>query len=158
MKLNNLGDAAVIEALYRASQRGVQIDLLVRSICMLRPGIKKLSKGIRVRSILGRFLEHSRVYYFSNGGADEIYIGSADLMQRNLDGRVEALARVRAEPLRRQLKFLLELAFSDNVSSWSLKSNGTWTRRSPAEGEPELDYQKQLMHQPQPVNRPAVEV
>ncbi len=145
MKLNNLGDPAVIEALYRASQAGVQVDLIVRSICTLRPGVKKLSKGIRVRSILGRFLEHSRILYFQNAGQEEFFIGSPDLMQRNLDGRVEALACVKAPALKRQLKFLLELAFADNSSSWSLHGDGSWTRRTPGNKEPSLDFQKQLM-------------
>ncbi len=147
MKVNSLGDPAVIDALYAASQRGVHVDLIVRSICMLKPGIKRLSKGISVRSILGRFLEHSRVFYFQNGGDEQLFIGSADLMQRNLDGRVEAIAAVKAPALRRQLKFLLELALSDNVSAWTLDGEGGWTRRTPGD-ELVLDYQKQLMRQP----------
>jgi polyphosphate kinase len=146
MKLNNLGDPGIIDALYRASQGGVKVDLLVRSICTLRPGIKKLSKNVRVRSILGRFLEHSRILYFQNGGDEQFFIGSADMMQRNLDGRVEALAAVKSDDLKRQLRFLLELALSDNVSSWSLESDGAWTRRLPGD-EPLLDFQKQLMHE-----------
>ncbi len=147
MKLNNLGDPAIVDALYRASQRGVKVDLLVRSICVLRPGIKKLSKNIRVRSILGRFLEHSRIFYFQNGGDEEFYFGSPDMMQRNLDGRVEALATISSDDLKRQLRFLLELALSDNVSSWALDGDGTWTRRTPGD-EPALEYQKQLMNEP----------
>ena len=101
MKMNNLSDEAVIDALYAASQAGVQIDLIVRSICTLRPGVKELSKNITVRSIVGRFLEHSRIFYFQNGGDEEIYIGSADMMQRNLDRRVEALAAVKSPELKR---------------------------------------------------------
>jgi polyphosphate kinase len=152
LKVNNLGDPEVIGALYRAAQRGVKIDILARSICTLRPGIKKLSKGIRVRSILGRFLEHSRIFYFENGGDEEIFIGSADLMQRNLDGRVEAIAAVKSPAMRSQLKFLLELALSDNTSSWSLRGDGRWTHRTPDPKEPALDYQKQLMLKPQVVD------
>jgi polyphosphate kinase len=148
MKVNNLGDPALIDALYEASDQGVRIDLMVRSICTLRPGLKKLSRNIRVRSILGRFLEHSRVLYFHNGGKEELYIGSADLMQRNLDGRVEAFAAVRSPGLQRQVKFLLELALSDNASSWSLNGDGTWSRRSPG-GEVALDYQRQLLQHPE---------
>jgi polyphosphate kinase len=148
MKLNNLGDPEVIDALYRASQRGVSVDLLVRSICMLRPGAKKLSKNIRVRSVLGRFLEHSRIYYFHNGGDEEIYFGSPDLMPRNLDRRVEVLAAVKTPALQAQLRFLLELSFSDNCSSWSLEPNGAWKRRSP-DGDLVMDSQKQLMHAPE---------
>jgi polyphosphate kinase len=152
MKVNNLGDPEVIDALYRASQKGVHVDLLVRSICTLRPGVKKLSKGIRVRSILGRFLEHSRILYFQNGGSEELFLGSPDLMQRNLDGRVEALAAVKSRPLKEQIKFLLELAFSDNASSWSLHGDGQWTRRRPGEKEPPLSYQQQLMLKPAAVD------
>ncbi len=115
MKMNNLSDQAVIDALYDASEAGVKIDLIVRSICTLRPGVKGLSQNITVRSIVGRFLEHSRVYYFQNGGDEEIYIGSADMMERNLDHRVEALAAVKATEIREQLKLVLDLGLSDNV-------------------------------------------
>jgi polyphosphate kinase len=115
---------------------------------MLRPGIEGLSNGITVRSILGRFLEHSRVLYFQNGGDEQFFIGSADLMQRNLDGRVEAMAAVKPSGLRRQLKFLLELALSDNTSAWTLHGDGHWTRSTPGD-EIALDYQRQLMHQPE---------
>jgi polyphosphate kinase len=148
MKMNNLGDEAVIDALYAASEAGVHIDLLVRSICTLRPGVKKLSKEIRVRSILGRFLEHSRIFYFHNGGKDELYIGSADMMQRNLDRRVEALARVKSPQLIEQLRFILDFAFADGISSWSLDADGKWKRWMPDEGERLLDYQQQLMQEP----------
>jgi polyphosphate kinase len=145
MKLNNLADEAVIDALYRASQAGVRIELLVRSICGLRPGIKKLSKGITVRSILGRFLEHSRVLYFANGGDEQLYIGSPDMMERNLDRRVEALSVVRSEALQEHLKFMLELALSDNASSWSLNGSGKWTANEPQGTEVRLSLQEQLM-------------
>ena len=134
MKMNNLSDAGIVNALYDASQRGVQVDLIVRSICTLRPGVKGLSKNITVRSILGRFLEHSRVYYFDNGGDPEIYIGSADMMPRNLDTRVEALATVKSPELREHLKLVLDLALSDNCSAWTLDRQGRWNKVSAGRG------------------------
>jgi len=148
MKMNNLSDAGIVNALYDASQRNVQVDLIVRSICTLRPGVKGLSKNITVRSILGRFLEHSRVYYFDNCGDPQIYIGSADMMPRNLDTRVEALATVKSPELREHLRLVLDLALSDNCSAWSLDRHGRWSKVSAAEGEMRLDFQNQLMRHP----------
>jgi polyphosphate kinase len=148
MKMNNLSDEEIVNALYDASQRGVQVDLIVRSICTLRPGVNGLSKNIGVRSILGRFLEHSRLYYFENGGDPQIYIGSADMMPRNLDTRVEALATVKAPELREHLKLVLDLALSDNCSAWSLDREGRWEKVSAAEDEMRLDFQDQLMRHP----------
>jgi polyphosphate kinase len=145
MKMNNLSDEAVIDALYAASQAGVRIDLIVRSICTLRPGVKSLSKNITIKSILGRFLEHSRIFYFENGGDEEVYIGSADLMERNLDRRVEALAAVKSAEIRDQLKLVLELGLSDNTGSWTLDRRGRWMRVSAAESEIRLNLQEQLM-------------
>ena len=145
LKLNNLADDAVIEALYAASLKGVKIDIVARSICALRPGLKKLSKGITVKSCLGRFLEHSRIFYFQNGGDEEVFIGSADMMQRNLDRRVEALVKVKAPELRQQLKLVLDLALSDNASSWSLNSDGTWSRNETGDSPVALSLQEQLM-------------
>ena len=120
----------------------------MRSICTLRPGVKSLSKNITVRSILGRFLEHSRVFYFENGGDEQIYIGSADMMPRNLDWRVEALASVKAPELREQLKLVLDLALSDNCSAWTLDRSGKWHKVKPKEGEVRLEFQEQLMRHP----------
>jgi polyphosphate kinase len=145
MKMNNLSDQAVIDALYAASEAGVKIDLIVRSVCSLRPGVKGLSRNISVRSILGRFLEHSRIFYFQNGGDEEVYIGSADMMERNLDHRVEALAAVKAPDIREQLKLVLDLALSDNVGAWTLDRRGKWTRVPAPEGEMRLSLQEQLM-------------
>jgi len=145
IKMNHLADEAVIDALYAASEAGVRIDLVVRTICRLRPGVKGLSKNIKVKSILGRFLEHSRVFYFENGGDEEMYIGSADMMERNLDRRVEALAAVESPEIKDQLKLVLELALSDNTGSWSLDRNGKWTRISVPESEMRLNLQDQLM-------------
>ena len=124
----------------------MQIDLIVRSICTLRPGVKGLSKNITVRSIVGRFLEHSRIFYFQNGGDEEIYIGSADMMERNLDRRVEALAAVKSPELREQLKLVLELALSDNIGSLDARparASGHACRRP--ESEMRLSLQEQLM-------------
>ncbi len=135
-KMNALVDPDVIRALYRASQSGVQIDLIVRGICGLRPGIEGVSDNIRVISVVGRFLEHSRVFHFGNAGAPEYYIGSADWMQRNFDRRVEALAPVEDPALHACLHSLLELYLADNRSAWELASEGTYTQRRPEEGEP----------------------
>jgi polyphosphate kinase len=126
-KVNALTDEAVIDALYRASQAGVRVDLIVRSICSLRAGVPGLSAGITVRSIVGRFLEHSRIYCFGNGGAPEVWIGSADMMHRNLDRRVETLVRVDDPESRARLIGVVELAMADAVGSWQLGADGTWT-------------------------------
>ena len=126
IKLNHLVDEAVIEALYDASQAGVQVDILVRGGCALRPGLPDLSATIRVCSILGRFLEHSRIFYFRNGGDEELLIGSADMMHRNLDRRVEALARVESAELRERLKAVLDFAFADTSLAWTLAGSGDW--------------------------------
>ena len=128
IKVNSIVDEKTIDALYRASQAGVKVDLVVRGICALRPGVEGLSENIRVRSVLGRFLEHSRVYAFANGGDPEVFIGSADLMHRNLDRRIEALITIVAD---QQKEFLLDniaMVMSDEFSAWELGSDGTWTR------------------------------
>jgi polyphosphate kinase len=131
-KMNSLVDAVIIKKLYQASQVGVKVDLITRGICSLKPGIKGLSENIRVISILGRFLEHSRIYYFHNDGEEEIYLGSADLMPRNLNQRVEILFPVEDKVLVRQIrKNILELYLSDNVKARLMKSDGTYTRLKP---------------------------
>jgi polyphosphate kinase len=145
MKMNNLSDAAVIDALYAASRAGVRIDLIVRSVCTLRPGVEGLSKSITVKSIVGRYLEHSRIFYFQNGGDEEVYIGSADMMERNLDHRVEALAVVKSPEIRDQLKLVLDLGLSDNVGAWTLDRNAKWRRVATPESEVRLSLQEQLM-------------
>lgn len=128
-KMNSLVDPAIIKKLYLASQTGVKVDLLVRGICCLKPGIKGLSDNIRVVSILGRFLEHSRIYYFHNNGEEEIYLGSADLMPRNLNQRVEILFPVEDRVLIRQIrKNILDLYLSDNTKARVMKSDGTYVR------------------------------
>jgi polyphosphate kinase len=127
-KLNALVDEAIIDALYDASQAGVTIDIISRGICALRPGVPGLSDSIRVRSIIGRFLEHSRIYYFANSGEEELFIGSADMMHRNLDRRVEVLVRVEAEDLKQRLNGILDMALADCIGAWKLGKSGKWTR------------------------------
>jgi polyphosphate kinase len=140
MKLNSLVDEAIIDALYRAAQAGVPVDLWVRGICALRPGVPGLSEGIRVRSVLGRFLEHSRVFWFENGGEPQAWIGSADLMHRNLDRRVEVLVRIPSAPHVEELRDLLDAGLSDRTASWHLDGDGGWTRHHhDAEGHPLQD-------------------
>jgi polyphosphate kinase len=140
-KLNSLVDLPLIDELYRASQAGVPVDLLVRGMCTLRPGVEGLSPTIRVRSILGRFLEHSRIYRFTHGDQPLLMIGSADAMDRNLDRRVEALVRVTDDASRTRLEDALDTAFRDDVDCWEQQPDGSWARRS---GPDALDYQ-QLM-------------
>ena len=130
-KMNSLSDAQMIDALYDASQAGVQIDLVVRGICCLRPGVPGLSENIRVRSIVGRYLEHSRIYYFEHGGGDDepVYlIGSADLMSRNINRRVEALVPVDEPPLRARLQEIIDVALADDRLAWELDGDGRWRR------------------------------
>jgi polyphosphate kinase len=129
-KLNSIVDDQVIDALYRASRAGVRVDLWVRGICALRPGVKGLSENIRVHSILGRFLEHSRVFVFGGGGDPIVFIGSADMMHRNLDRRVEALVRLTDPRHIADLKALMSLGMSDDMSSWHLSGDGRWIRHS----------------------------
>jgi polyphosphate kinase len=135
MQMNSLVDAACIRALYAASQAGVEIDLIVRGICRLRPGVPGVSETIRVRSIVGRFLEHPRLWLFQNGRQRSYYIGSADLMPRNLDHRVEAVTPVDDPDLVDRLQEIIDVMLADNVQAWELGSDGTWQRRVPAEGE-----------------------
>jgi polyphosphate kinase len=135
-KLNALVDSEIIEKLYEASSAGVRIDLIVRGICCLRPGVKDLSENIRVVSIVGRFLEHSRVYYFENAGDAALYLSSADWMPRNLVRRVEVAFPVEAAELRREIVDQVLPAFlTDNVKARELQADGTYRRLQPAEGE-----------------------
>jgi len=143
MKLNNLVDEAIIDALYDAARRGVEIDLIVRSICALRPAVRGLSERIRVRSILGRFLEHSRIYRFGAGEDDQFWIGSADMMHRNLDRRVEALVRVETAAHKARLRRILELAVAD-TTAWQLAADGSWSRVNAGAGPP-ISLQVSLM-------------
>jgi polyphosphate kinase len=145
MKLNHLVDEPVIDALYAASQAGVKIDLLVRAICAARPGVPGLSESIRVRSVLGRFLEHSRVFYFANGGEEEVLMGSADMMHRNLDRRVEALVRVTAPEPKQRLKAVLELAFAEDCPAWTLDQHGEWQPPTRTQDDAGISLQVHLM-------------
>ena len=135
VKMNSLVDRACIQALYRASQAGVPVELNTRGICCLRPGVEGVSENIRVVSIVGRLLEHSRIYAFERNGECTVYIGSADLMPRNLDTRVELLAPVRDDALRADLLDTLDRCFADNTNAWELGEDGRWTPRTPS-GEP----------------------
>lgn len=142
-KLNSLTDTKIIRTLYEASQEGIQIDLIVRGVCCLRPGLPGLSDNIRVTSIIGRFLEHSRIFYFANGGEEEIYLGSADWMQRNMDRRIELIFPVEDIRLKQRLKNeILDTTLMDNCGSRLLLSNGSYERRQPRNNEAAIDSQQ----------------
>jgi polyphosphate kinase len=143
--MNSLVDPAFIEALYRASQQGVRIDLIVRGVCCLRPGVRGLSEHIRVVSIVGRFLEHSRLYYFHNAGKEELFMGSADLMTRNLDHRVETLFPIEDEQMRATiLADVLEAYLRDTAKARVLNPDGSYTRAAPAADAVAYDVQGTL--------------
>jgi polyphosphate kinase len=146
IKVNSIVDEAIIDALYRASNAGVPIDVWVRGICSLRPGIEGLSENIRVRSILGRYLEHSRVFSFLNDGDPQVFIGSADMMHRNLDRRVEALVRLTEPDHVAEIDGMFDQAMDERTSSWWLDGDGVWTRRSTDDtGAPLDDLQHRRM-------------
>jgi polyphosphate kinase len=129
LKVNSLVDPEIVEALYAASQSGTEIDLIVRGLCSLRPGVPGLSDRIRVRSLVGRFLEHSRIFRFGpNGAAVEYYLGSSDLMPRNLDRRVEAMVPVVDRSLQGRLGQILDVELQDDVLAWALQADGSWTK------------------------------
>ncbi len=147
VKMNALVDDEVIRALYRASQAGVQIDMLIRGVCCLRPGLPGISENIRVYSIVGRFLEHSRIFYYRNGGDEQVYLGSADWMPRNLNRRVELVFPVEDVANRERLKEILNTYLRDNVKLRRLESDGSYTRRTPQPGEPLLNAQEYFLAQ-----------
>ncbi|MGB3300633.1 MAG: polyphosphate kinase 1 [Phormidesmis sp.] len=147
VKMNALVDAQIIQELYKASQAGVEIDLIIRGICCLRPGLPGVSDNIRVVSIIGRFLEHSRVFYFHNEGSDRYYIGSADWMPRNLDRRVEALVPIEDPSIRKELDSILNICLEDNRQAWDMQPDGTYIERRPKAGEPVRSTQYILMEQ-----------
>ncbi|HEX3560110.1 MAG TPA: polyphosphate kinase 1 [Pyrinomonadaceae bacterium] len=151
IKINRLADTQLVGALYEASRAGVEIDLIVRGICMLRAGVPGLSETIRVRSVVGRFLEHSRAYYFANGGDDELYTGSSDWMSRNFDRRVEVIAPVRDERLKKYLKDVLLSAYlRDNVKARVLRPDGSYERARVEPGEEPFDSQSYFIDAPEP--------
>ena len=162
VKVNGLEDADIVEELYRASMAGVDIDLIVRDICRLRPGLEDVSETVTVHSVVGRFLEHSRIFYFENGaraarspavddppegGRPEYYIGSADWMTRNLDSRVEAVTPVEDPTIRKQLKFNLDLILADNRKRWVMNSDGSYDQQYPRDGQPVVNTQAILMRE-----------
>ena len=157
IKLNSLADGPIIDHLYKASQAGVEIDLIVRGLCSLRPGVPGLSDRIRVRSIVGRFLEHSRIYHFANGegpGRPATYIGSADLLTRNLDRRVEALVRVDDPRLAARVVEVAEVSLSDERLAWTLDADGVWTRRGQgADDDPHVRLQQLALNRAQSAER-----
>jgi polyphosphate kinase len=141
-KVNSLVDKKSIKALYRASMAGVKVDLQVRGICGLRPGVPRVSENITVTSVVGRFLEHTRIFYFRNGGDEEIFLGSADLMPRNLNGRVEVTFPVEDERLRTAIRDeILGLHLQDNVQARQLMPDGTYERLSPGAGKEAVNSQ-----------------
>ncbi|WP_071188268.1 polyphosphate kinase 1 [Trichormus sp. NMC-1] len=144
-KMNALVDPQTIATLYAASRAGVQIDLIIRGICCLRPGLKDISENIRVISIIGRFLEHSRIFYFHNNGQEEIYIGSADWMRRNLDRRVEVITPIKDQDIAKDLQEILGIMLADNRQAWDLQSDGSYIQRRAFDDCPETNSQQTLM-------------
>ena len=144
--MNSLVDQGIIELLYEASEAGVEIDLIVRGICCLRPGVPGVSENIRVRSVVGRFLEHSRIYYFQNRGKDEVYLGSADMMPRNLDRRVEILFPVEDEQIVRRLRDrILATYLADNVKARIMQPDGSYTRVPIEKGDARVSSQEHFL-------------
>ncbi|RQP13076.1 MAG: RNA degradosome polyphosphate kinase [Microbacteriaceae bacterium] len=156
IKVNSMVDEAIIDGLYRASQAGVPVEVWVRGICSLRPGVPGLSENIRVRSILGRYLEHSRIFCFENDGDPQVYIGSADMMHRNLDRRVEALVRLDDPDHIAETSGLFDLALDEGTSSWHLQPDGVWVRRHRDEhGRPLVDLQDETWRRISSRRRPG---
>ena len=144
-KINALTEPKIIRALYRASIAGVQVELIVRGICSLRPGVEGVSESIRVRSIIGRFLEHSRVYWFANNGEPQLYLSSADLMERNLDRRIETAFPIEGRKLQQRIRNALDLYLTDNTSASLLQPDGQYLRLTAAEGEAARNVQAELL-------------
>lgn len=145
MKMNGLTDAECIRALYEASRAGVEVRLNVRGICCLRPGIPGVSERIEVVSVVGRFLEHSRIFCFERDGERHVYFGSADLMARNLNSRVELAAPIEEPTARAEAVEILERSLADETNAWTLEGSGQWRKREPADPEHPRDVQRELM-------------
>jgi len=141
-KMNALEDTDITRALYRASLSGIKVDLIVRDTCRLRPGIPGLSESTRVISVIGRFLEHARIYYFRNQGNEEYFIGSADLMKRNLESRVEVVAPVEDSRLRQELRLIIDVQLSSKRNAWEMQSDGSYNERRDDTGKRSLDSQE----------------
>jgi len=146
-KMNSLAHREVIPTLYKASKAGVKIKLLVRGICCLKPGIHGISDNIEVRSIIGRFLEHSRIFYFKNNGNEEVYLSSADWMSRNLHKRVELMFQIKNNKLKQRLIDILNIYWNDNQNSWLLNSDGNYIKLEPKENEKKLSAQEYFLKQ-----------
>jgi polyphosphate kinase len=145
-KINGLLEPVIVQALYRASRAGVRSEIICRGICALRPGIPGISENIVVRSVVDRFLEHSRIYYFENGGQPEVFVGSADWMDRNLSRRVEAIFPIEAPALKHRLIHeILQVSLSDNVKAREMRADGTYRRVDPTEGEKPLRSQEYFL-------------
>lgn len=148
-KMNSLEDRRIINRLYQASEAGVQIDLIVRGFCCLKAGVAGLSENIRVTSVIGRFLEHSRIFYFRHGAEDpadgEFYLGSADWMYRNLNSRVEAITPIEDRPLREKCWNVLQVALDDQRQAWDMQPDGTYRQRKPIEAHPQVGTHQILM-------------
>jgi polyphosphate kinase len=155
IKVNNLSDPAIVEELYRASQAGVEVDLIVRSICTLRPGMKGLSETIRVRSVAGRILEHSRLFHFEVGGRSTYLLGSADLMPRNLDHRIEIVAPIEDARAQAELDTILSTLLADNTHAWELRVDGSWRRLRPKKSQRKQTAQTRLMQRRRRMRRTA---
>ena len=145
IKCNQLVDADMVKQLYQASQAGVKVECIVRGICSLRPGIKGISDTITVRSVVGRLLEHARVYYFRHGGEEKMYVGSADMMPRNLNGRIEVVAPIREADQRRNiLDQIIIPQLTDNIHAWELQSDGSYIKQTPKAGAKKYDSQEEI--------------
>tara|TARA_A100001015_G_C14900445_1_gene676194 strand:+ start:51 stop:521 length:471 start_codon:yes stop_codon:yes gene_type:complete len=144
--MNSLEDPRIIQKLYEASQAGVEIDLIIRGVCRLIPGKENLSENIRVYSVIGRFLEHSRIFYFHHGGEHIYALGSADWMHRNLDNRVKAVLKIEKPELKKYLQFLLSIYLKDNQQRWVLDSEGNYHRVEKKKGERKISTHKVLMN------------
>lgn len=146
IKCNQLVDFEMVKVLYEASRSGVKVECIVRGICSLRPGVPGVSETITVRSIVGRLLEHARVYYFHNNGEEEMYFGSADLMTRNLNGRIEVLTPILEERLRKNIMSqIIEPQLKDNIHAWVMHSDGSYTKLTPKKGEKAYDSQEEIV-------------